>query len=57
MDYHDIERQRLIERICKLEPGRQPEELEPLTLGELAVLKKLAEAKEIRTAAGRGAGA
>ena len=48
MDRHEIERERLIERICKIEPNTLPEELDALSVGELVALLKFAEAKQLK---------
>ena len=48
MDRHAAERERLIERICKIEPGRTSDELACLTTGELVALLKLAEAQQLK---------
>jgi hypothetical protein len=48
MDRHEAERERLVERICKLEPGHTSDELALLTTGELVALLKLAEAQQLK---------
>lgn len=48
MDRHEAERERLVERICKLEPGHTSDELAFLTTGELVALLKLAEAQQLK---------
>lgn len=48
MDRHEAERERLIERICKTEPNAAREELEVLSVGELAALLKFAETQQLK---------
>ena len=48
MDRYEAERERLIERIHKIEPNTVPEELEVLSVGELAALLKFAETMQLK---------
>ena len=49
--------ERLIERICKFDPGRPTEEFEQLSVGELEAMLRLAQAQEIRRQQRLAAGA